>query len=44
LRGARDKIARQFCAGATKQSIPSTRHDGLLRSARNDDSNLAITL
>ena len=37
LRGARDKIAEQFCAEATKQSRLSPRiHSGLLRCARND--------
>ncbi|TYL96752.1 hypothetical protein FXB40_10565 [Bradyrhizobium rifense] len=37
LRGARDKIAKQFCADATKQSRLSRRKDsGLLRCARND--------
>src|SRR3954470_9584166 len=36
LREARDKIAQQFCAEATKQSILSSRDDGLLRCARND--------
>ena len=38
LRGARDKIAQQFCAEATKQSrIPPRKDSGLLRCARNDD-------
>jgi hypothetical protein len=37
LRGARDKIAEQFCAEATKQSrIFSAGTTGLLRFARND--------
>ena len=37
LRGARDNIAEQFCAEATKQSRLSPRmHSGLLRCARND--------
>jgi len=37
LRGARDKIAKQFCAEATKQSILSFLwRYGLLRFARND--------
>ncbi|TYO65775.1 hypothetical protein FXV83_14710 [Bradyrhizobium hipponense] len=37
LRGARDKIAKQFCADATKQSrLPPPKDSGLLRSARND--------
>jgi len=37
LRGARDKIAQQFCAEATKQSrVPPRKDSGLLRSARND--------
>jgi hypothetical protein len=31
-------------SNATKQSIPSARRDGLLRSARNDDSNSSIAL
>jgi len=37
LREARDKIAKQFCADATKQSRVFPRRDsGLLRCARND--------
>ncbi|TYL72696.1 hypothetical protein FXB38_38040 [Bradyrhizobium cytisi] len=37
MRGARDKIAKQFCADATKQSRLLPRRDsGLLRCARND--------
>jgi len=36
-KGARDKIAKQFCAEATKQSILSLlSENGLLRFARND--------
>jgi hypothetical protein len=38
LRGARDKIAKQFCAEATKQSMaPHALRHGLLRFARNDE-------
>ncbi|MGY4159778.1 hypothetical protein ACVINW_005620 [Bradyrhizobium sp. USDA 4461] len=38
LRGARDKIAKQFCAEAPKQSIvPHMWSDRLPRCARNDD-------
>src|SRR6202012_1030355 len=37
LRGAREKIAKKFCAGATKQYRPHPRRlSGLLRFARND--------
>ncbi|QOZ47635.1 hypothetical protein XH89_32265 [Bradyrhizobium sp. CCBAU 53340] len=44
MRGARDKTAKQFCAGATKQSRLSPRKDpGLLRFARNDEGSTIYT-
>jgi hypothetical protein len=43
LRGARDKIAEQVCADATKQSRVFPRWDsGLLRCARNDGVETAM--